>query len=102
VGGALLQAHPEDAKHWIGLVSERPDDCVGEFENAGSHWYLAYRKGAGVDYSISRKEFPNQEVGAPQVGWQGASAVAVALRHCPSAATPPDDLCRPCSFGKDF
>jgi hypothetical protein len=50
VGGQLLQQHPEVAQRWVGLVTERPERCLAEFEHAGRRWFLVERTGAGVDY----------------------------------------------------
>lgn len=50
VGGQLLKEHSEVAQHWAGLVAERPTDCLAEFKHEGKRWFLADRKGEGVDY----------------------------------------------------
>lgn len=50
VGGQLLRQHPDVAQRYLGLVRERPERCLGEFEHAGQHWYLADTTGPGVDY----------------------------------------------------
>jgi hypothetical protein len=50
VGGELLKLHPEVAQCWAELVTERPRQCIAEFEHDGARWYLAEKKGAGVDY----------------------------------------------------
>jgi hypothetical protein len=49
-GGELLERYPEERQCWAGLVPERPERCLAEFETAEGRWYLEERQGAGVDY----------------------------------------------------
>jgi hypothetical protein len=50
VGGALLKHHPGDVQQWADLVTEPPADCLGNFERDGQRWFVARRRGVGVDY----------------------------------------------------
>jgi len=50
VGGELLRRYPGDAQQWLGLVEEKPEDCVGEFDHNGGRRYLERHHGPGVDY----------------------------------------------------
>jgi hypothetical protein len=50
VGGQLLARFPGDAQSWAGLVPDRPERCLAEFEREGKRWYVAECKGPGVDY----------------------------------------------------
>lgn len=50
VGGELLGQFPADRQCWAGLVAERPDTVLADFDHGGRRWYLAGYTGAGVDY----------------------------------------------------
>jgi hypothetical protein len=50
VGGQLLKLHPGNAQCLAFLVNEQPERCIAEFEHDGRQWFLAERKGPGVDY----------------------------------------------------
>lgn len=52
VGGELLKRFPEAAQQWadLTLAEPAPTDCLGYFERNGQNWFVARRRGAGVDY----------------------------------------------------
>src|ERR1017187_7727583 len=50
VGGELLKHHPDDVQQWADLLTEPPAECLGSFERRGRRWFVARRRGAGVDY----------------------------------------------------
>lgn len=50
VSGQLLEAYPELGQRWAELSSEPPEVCLAEFDHEGRHWFVAERRGAGVDY----------------------------------------------------
>jgi hypothetical protein len=50
VGGALLRKHPEDVQLWADLVDAEPGECLTTFERDGKQWWVALRRGVGVDY----------------------------------------------------
>jgi hypothetical protein len=54
VGGQLLKEHPEHAQRWAGLFSHPTESWFKEFRHEDKNWYLAERKGQGVDYLDAR------------------------------------------------